>query len=78
MKLPRDIDGRSLALKLAKLGFEQVRQSGSHSGLKHMDTGESVSVPAHRPLKIGTMRAVLRDVQELTGLSLDEILRQVT
>jgi predicted RNA binding protein YcfA (HicA-like mRNA interferase family) len=59
---------------LVGLGFERVRQSGSHIMLKHDTTGEVISVPAHRPLKTGTLNKLLRDIAELTGLSRDAII----
>lgn len=77
MKLPRDLNGDHLAVRMSTLGFIRLRQSGSHIVLRHETSGETVSIPAHRPLKAGTLRAILRDVQELTGLSLEEILRAI-
>ena len=77
MKLPRDLNGEDLASRLGKAGFEKLRQSGSHIVLKHVATGETISVPAHRPLKAGTLRALLRDVQELSGLTLEEVLKKI-
>lgn len=60
------------------MGFTRLRQSGSHVVLQHTNSGETLSVPAHRPLKAGTLRGILRDVQDLTGLSLNEILTQIS
>jgi len=74
LKLPRDLNGEDLCARLTKLGFIRARQSGSHVVLRHSESGESISVPAHRPLKTGTLRRVLRDVQELTGLTLEQLL----
>jgi hypothetical protein len=45
--------------------------------LRHEPSGEVISVPAHRPLKVGTLSSILKDVQELTGLGRDELLKQI-
>ena len=45
--------------------------------LKHESSGEVISVPAHRPLKTGTLNRLLRDVAELTGLPRDEVIEQL-
>ncbi len=45
--------------------------------LKHDGTGEVLSIPAHRPLKTGTLNKLLHDVSELTGLSREEIVARL-
>jgi predicted RNA binding protein YcfA (HicA-like mRNA interferase family) len=45
--------------------------------LKHSTSGETITIPAHRPLKVGTLRAILRDIEEITGLSLDTIVEAI-
>ncbi len=77
MKLPRDLDGNRVADRIAKIGFERSRQTGSHIVLKHSTSGETITIPAHRPLKVGTLRAILRDIEEITGLSLDTIVEAI-
>ena len=76
MRMPRDTSGRELANALAKLGYEVTRQTGSHMRLTAR--GESthhVTIPAHTPLRVGTLNAILRDVAAHRGLSRDELLR---
>ena len=67
MKLPRDMNGEHLAVRLAGLGFARLRQSGSHIVLKHEASGETVSIPAHRPLKTGTLRSILSEREGKRG-----------
>ncbi len=56
MKLPRDITGNDLARALAGLGYHITRQTGSHLRLSTVKNGEhQITVPAHNPLKIGTL-----------------------
>jgi predicted RNA binding protein YcfA (HicA-like mRNA interferase family) len=74
LKLPRDWNGADLAKKLERLGFSFVRQRGSHIVVKHNATSETIAIPAHRPLKVGTLNALLKSVEELTSLSRDEVL----
>jgi predicted RNA binding protein YcfA (HicA-like mRNA interferase family) len=47
---------------LEKLGFERVRQRGSHVVLKKQTSEGAVGcvVPLHRELAIGTLRGILK------------------
>ncbi|HAK96994.1 MAG TPA: hypothetical protein DCM87_18890 [Planctomycetes bacterium] len=78
MKLPRDLSGVELAGALRVLGYGIDRRSGSHIRLTTSRGGEHhVTIPAHKPLKIGTLNAVLRDVAEHHGVSREELLAQL-
>lgn len=78
MKLPRDLAGTELAKALTRLGCEITNRTGSHIRLATQSGGEHhVTVPAHDPLRIGTLNAILRDVSEHHGLSRDELLRRL-
>jgi predicted RNA binding protein YcfA (HicA-like mRNA interferase family) len=56
MKIPRDIAASDLIRALRILGYEPVRQDGSHIGLTTTMHGtHHVTVPNHRPLKTGTL-----------------------
>lgn len=75
MKLPRNLTGRQLARRLTKLGYEIVRQEGSHIRLRtERDGRKPISIPDHAPLKIGTVSAILRDVEAHHRLSRKELL----
>jgi predicted RNA binding protein YcfA (HicA-like mRNA interferase family) len=79
MKLPRDLSGKDFAKKLKVLGYEISHQTGSHIRLTTQSNGEHhITVPAHNPLKIGTLNAILRNISEHFGLSRDEILKQIS
>lgn len=60
---------------LERLGFERVRQRGSHVILKKQTPeGErGCVVPAHRQLAIGTLRNILRQA----GVTPDEFMQQL-
>jgi predicted RNA binding protein YcfA (HicA-like mRNA interferase family) len=76
MKLPRDIPGQALAKALLKLGYEPTRQTGSHIRLTTQQNGEHhVTVPAHNPLKIGTLNAILQAVAQHFELTRDALLK---
>lgn len=63
-KLPR-ISSREAIRSLERLGFEQIRQTGSHIVMKkETEKGEiGCVVPVHRELKIGTLSGILKQAQ---------------
>jgi predicted RNA binding protein YcfA (HicA-like mRNA interferase family) len=63
-RLPR-IYSKEAIRALKRLGFEQVRQTGSHVVMKKVtEEGEiGCVVPIHRELKIGTLSSVLKQAQ---------------
>lgn len=78
MKIPRDLSDRDLIKALASLGYEVTRQTGSHIRLTTQRDGEhNITIPAHNPIKIGTLSAILRDVAEPCGLSGEELLKEL-
>lgn len=78
MKLPRDISGARLAAALSRLGYRVDRQSGSHVRLTTQSPREHhVTIPAHDPIKIGTLNAILRDVAAHAGLDREALLQRL-
>jgi len=78
VKLPRDLSGLELTKALARLGYQLTRQSGSHIRLTTQRRGEHhITVPAHDPLKVGTLTALLRDVSGHFDMTRDEVLREL-
>jgi len=64
-KLPR-ISGEEAVKALQRLGFEAVRQRGSHIVLKKRISKEEeigCVIPLHRELAIGTLRSILRQAR---------------
>ena len=64
-KLPR-ISGEEAVKALQRLGFEAVRQRGSHVVLKKRISKEEeigCVVPLHGELAIGTLRSILRQAR---------------
>ena len=78
MKLPRDLSGLSLAKRLAQYGYAVTRQTGSHIRLTTGRNGEHhITVPAHDPLKLGTLNAILRNVAEHHGVTRETLLQDL-
>jgi predicted RNA binding protein YcfA (HicA-like mRNA interferase family) len=78
MRLPRDITGEVLVSALRQLGYEVVRQTGSHIRLTTQSQGEHhVTIPNHSPLKTGTLNAILKDISSHFKISRDDLLRQL-
>jgi predicted RNA binding protein YcfA (HicA-like mRNA interferase family) len=78
MRLPRDESGRQLAKRLELLGYAITRQKGSHIRLTTAQNGEHhVTVPAHDPLRVGTLRSILTDVAAHFGMTRDELAEQL-
>jgi predicted RNA binding protein YcfA (HicA-like mRNA interferase family) len=63
-KMPRISSGEAIRA-LERLGFEQVRQTGSHVVMKkETEEGEiGCIVPAHRELKVGTLSGIPKQAQ---------------
>jgi predicted RNA binding protein YcfA (HicA-like mRNA interferase family) len=61
----RRISGEELIQRLEKLGFQRVRQRGSHVVLKKETSEGDIGcvVPLHKELAIGTLRGVLKQAK---------------
>jgi predicted RNA binding protein YcfA (HicA-like mRNA interferase family) len=63
-KLPRISSGEAIR-SLERLGFEQVRQTGSHVVMKKETEEGKIGcvVPLHQELKVGTLSGILKQAQ---------------
>ncbi len=78
MKLLRDLSGSDLVKALEKFGYSVTRQAGSHIRLTTTENGgHHLTVPAHDPIKIGTLNAILRDVENHVGLDREELIERL-
>ncbi|HJQ68318.1 MAG TPA: type II toxin-antitoxin system HicA family toxin [Blastocatellia bacterium] len=67
-ELPR-ISGREVVKALKKFGYELDRQKGSHIVLRQTSyPHRRVTVPDHKEVAKGTLRAIIREV----GLTVDQ------
>ena len=62
------VSGRQAVAAFERAGFEVKRQRGSHVILVKAGITATLSVPGHRQLKPGTLRALIRKA----GLTVDE------
>ncbi len=69
------VSARRAIRALERLGFQQVRQRGSHVVLRKETGGGAVGcvVPLHRELAVGTLRGILRQA----GVSSDEFVENL-
>lgn len=79
MKIPRDVQGSDLVKALRIMGYEFVRQDGSHIRLSTKLKGEHhVTIPNHKPLKTGTLvRGVLKPVAAHHNLTVEQLLAKL-
>jgi len=78
MKIPRDLTGAQLAVKLKIYGYEITRQKGSHIRLTTPIPSEHhLTIPNHTPLKVGTLSGILSSVAAHQGISKEEIMQKL-
>ena len=63
-KLKR-VSGKKIVKALKKIGFEQVRQRGSHVVMKKLTVDGAVGcvVPMHKEVAVGTLSGILKQAQ---------------
>lgn len=78
MKLPRDVEGKDLAKKLSGLGYEIVRQTGSHIRLTKAGKSEHhITIPAHKNIKIGTLHSIFVDIAKHLKITKEEVINKI-
>ena len=65
-----NISGKEAAKAFQKSGWEPVGQVGSHLVLIKFGARANLSIPQHKELSIGTLRALIR----AAGMSVEEFL----
>lgn len=74
MRLPQDLGRAELVKGLRALGYTGTGQTESHLRITTQVGGEHHEViPNHSPLKLGTLRSILRSVASHHQLSVDEL-----
>ena len=74
MKAPRSVSGDSLIRALERLGYEVMRQKGSHVRLRHEGPpAHTITVARHNPLKMGTLHGILSEVAQMRSVSIESI-----
>jgi predicted RNA binding protein YcfA (HicA-like mRNA interferase family) len=80
VRIPRQVSGADVAKALRELGYDRVRQDGSHIRLTTTINGtHHVTIPKHKPLKLGTLwGGVLNPVAAHHGLTIEELLAKIS
>ncbi|MBF0493241.1 MAG: type II toxin-antitoxin system HicA family toxin [Deltaproteobacteria bacterium] len=68
-----NISGKEAVKVFSKLGWEVSGQVGSHLVMIKEGVRANLSIPQHKELSIGTLRALIRNA----GLSVEEFLEQL-
>ena len=79
MKVPRDVDANELINLLGRYGYIIIRQTGSHIRLnkKTNDSEHTITIPNHKPIKIGTLQNISKDVCNFNGIDLNDFYNQM-
>ncbi|MDE0408587.1 MAG: type II toxin-antitoxin system HicA family toxin [Alphaproteobacteria bacterium] len=78
MRLPRDVSGAVLVAALRRLGYEKVRQRGSHVRVTTQEGGEHHEViPLRDPIRAKTLSSILKSVARHHGIGVQELLRRL-
>jgi hypothetical protein len=79
MKLPRDLSGEELVRRLCRRWeYRQVHQVGRPIILETGSPGhQRIAVPAHDPLRVGTLNAILAAVAAHKGVAKEDVLKGV-
>ena len=73
--MPRGVSGIALQASLRRLGYETVRQRGSHVRVTTQVNGEHHEViPLHNPVKVKTLLSILKSVAQHHEMTVDELL----
>ncbi|NLT36280.1 MAG: type II toxin-antitoxin system HicA family toxin [Gaiellales bacterium] len=65
-----NVSGRAAAIAFQKAGWVALGQVGSHLVLVKSGVRANLSIPLHKELSVGTLRALIRNA----GLTVDEVL----
>jgi predicted RNA binding protein YcfA (HicA-like mRNA interferase family) len=68
-----NISGKEAVRAFAKADWQTVGQVGSHLVMTKPGERANLSIPQHKELSVGTLRALIR----AAGLSVDEFLAQL-
>ena len=78
MKLPRNVSGATLQASLRRLGYEAVRQRGSHVRITTQLKGEHHEViPMHNPIRAKTLSSILKSIARHHEVKVEELLREL-
>ena len=65
-----NISGKEAAKAFEKAGWQRLGQVGSHLVMTKPNVRANLSIPQHKELSVGTLRALIRNA----GMTVDEFL----
>jgi predicted RNA binding protein YcfA (HicA-like mRNA interferase family) len=75
MKAPHGVPADRLIRALERLGYEVIRQRGSHVRLRNEGPPvRTITVPLHNPLKTGTLHGILSEVAQMRSITVESII----
>jgi len=79
MKLPRDVDGTILVEVLCRhFGYRKVNQVGSHVVIQcDLPRHHRIAIPNHSALRLGTLNAILRAIENSAGVTRSQIVEHL-
>jgi predicted RNA binding protein YcfA (HicA-like mRNA interferase family) len=78
MKIPRDLTAYDLIKFLKPLGYEIIRQKGSHIRIMTQQNGEhQETIPNHKPIKIGTLNSILGNIADHFDITKEELMERI-
>jgi predicted RNA binding protein YcfA (HicA-like mRNA interferase family) len=79
MRLPRDLKGEDLVKHLCRRWeYKQIHQVGSHIILQtQQPTPHRIAVPAHDPLRIGTLNGIVSSIAVHKNVPKEDILKEI-
>ena len=76
-KIPRDITGKQLIVKLHTLGYRKINQTGSHIRLENstLPIPHRITIPYHNPIRIGTLSNILNDLANKMNIEKKQLIK---
>jgi len=80
MKVPRDVNANALIKLMERFGYNIVRQTGSHIRLSKVinDNEHAITVPNHKPIKIGTLHNIAKDICNANNYDISNFYHQLS
>ena len=67
----------ALVTALRRMGYESVRQRGSHVRVTTQQGGDHEVIPPHDPIRAKTLSSILKSVARYHGIGVEELLRKL-
>jgi len=78
MRMSRDLSAQELTELLKIYGYQITRKTGSHLRLTTIRKGEHhITIPKHRPLKVGTLSSILSDIASYQKVSRKTLIKEL-